>query len=127
MSGLKGQAELFRALRKVEGKFLDELEKALPDEAERLMGDANALAPSVSGTLLASASVSSSTNAKRTKIKAVAAYLDEKAAAVHEGIHWGRKTKKQQRGFKWFERAINGALSGTASRIVSRLKALVAK
>lgn len=121
---IEGGAELRRALKKHEAAFLREMAVALPVEAQQLMDTGNALAPRASGTLASSASVSSVVQEKRGRVRAVAAYTDEKAAAVHEGVHWGERIEGT-RGFKFFERALNAFEGGFAQRIAARLKRLV--
>lgn len=125
ISGLKGQDELRRALRKIAPQVLAEMEKAALQEANTLMGAANAGVPRRSGTLASSSVVTNHTS--KAKTRAVAAYTDKKAAAVHEDIFWGRKSEKRQAGFKWFERAVQASVAGITSRILARLRALVSK
>jgi hypothetical protein len=121
---VEGGDELRKALKKHEAAFLAEMAEALPVEAQALMAAANATAPRASGTLIASSSVSSVVQEKKGRVRAAAAYTDEKAAAVHEGLHWGVHIEGT-RGFKWFERALNGFEGGFVDRIVSRLRRLV--
>jgi hypothetical protein len=124
LMAMEGGAELRRALKKHEAEFLREMAEALPNEAQQLMAAANSLAPRASGALASSASVSSVVQEKRGRVRAVAAYTDEKAAAVHEGVHWGERIEGT-RGFKWLERALNAFEGGFAQRIAERLKRLV--
>lgn len=120
LSTIEGGEELRRALRKVREEFMAECRQAIPEEAQALMAQAQAAAPRGSGTLAASAEVS------KTKggMKAAAAFLDEKAAAVHEGIHWGHRIEGTQ-GFKWYERILAGFEAGFVSRMAARLRRLV--
>lgn len=122
---LEGGAQLRRALKRQEQRFLAELATALPEEGTSLMASANAAAPRASGTLAASSSVTHVVQAKKGRVRVAVAYLDEKAAAVHEGIHWGRKTAQQTKGFKWFERALGAFEPGFVERIAGRLRRLV--
>lgn len=121
---VEGGEQLRRALKRQEQRFIDEMAKAIPEEAAALMASANATAPRKSGALVASAVVSSALQPKRGSVKAAAAYTDEKAAAVHEGVHWGAHIENT-RGFKWFERALNRFEPGFLERIAARLKRLV--
>jgi len=121
---LEGAKELKRALRKQEKLFFAEMAQALPEEGQTLMSSANAAAPTKSGALKASAQVSSVVQEKRGRVRVAAAYVDEKAAAVHEGIHWGAKVEGTK-GFKWYERALNGFEAGFVERIAARLRRLV--
>lgn len=121
---IKGMAQLRRAVKKQPARFLAEMAVALPAEAQTLMAQATAVAPRSSGELAASASVTSVVQARKGRVRVAAAYLDDKAAAVHEGVHWGAHVEGT-RGFKFFERTLNSFEGGFASRIVSRLKRLV--
>ncbi|MHB1065425.1 MAG: hypothetical protein ACYC1Z_13220 [Georgenia sp.] len=121
---LEGGPALLRALRRQEKAFLDELANALPAEGQALMNSANAKAPRGSGTLAGSSSVTTEVNESKGRVRVAAAYLDEKAAAVHEGVHWGEKVEGTK-GFKWYERVLNGFEAGFVSRIGARLKRMV--
>lgn len=121
---LEGGPALMRALRRQEKAFLAELGDALPAEAEALMQSANAAAPQAGGTLVGSSVVSSVVQEGKGRVRAVAAYTDEKAPAVHEGIHWGAKVEGTK-GFKWFERALNSFETGFVARIGARLRRIV--
>lgn len=118
---LKGMEKLRRALKKQPERFFAEMAMALPAEAQALMGQANGAAPRKSGELAGSSSVTSVVQVRKGRVRVAAAYLDEKAAAVHEGVHWGAHIEGT-RGFKFFERALNAFEGGFASRIVARLK-----
>lgn len=118
-SGLKGGRELKRKLKEMQSKFLREMRRALPEEADKLMAQASA--PQVSGALEGSESVVSSSS--KGKVDVAAGYTDRKAAAVHEGVHWGDKVEGT-RGFKWFEREFQVWEPQAIARIVARLRAL---
>lgn len=120
---LKGMEQLRRALKKQPERFIAEMARALPAEARALMGQANAAAPRVSGELAGSSSVTELVQVQKGRVRVAAAYLDEKAAAVHEGVHWGQHIEGTA-GFKWFERALFAFEPGFGERIVARLKAL---
>ena len=77
--------------------------------------------PRKSGTLAASAGVSSEVGDHR--VTAVVAYKDVKAAAVHEGIHHGHKVNGT-RGFKWLEHSFKLAKPKMLDGIVKALRAL---
>lgn len=117
---LKGVSELQRALKAKEKEFLAELGDALPEEGEALMTAANAVAPSETGEMIASSSVT--TEVKRGSVQVAAAYLDEKAAAVHEGFHGGKDVDGTLPGEKWFEQTLNSFEPGFEQRIAARLK-----
>lgn len=121
---LEGGEQLRRALKKKEKEFLRELATALPAEGQALMTSANAAAPRVRGELAGSSSVTSVVQEQKGRVRVAAAYLDEKAAAVHEGVHWGQKVEGTS-GFKWYERALNAFEGGFVERIGARLKRLV--
>jgi hypothetical protein len=119
-----GGEELRRALLKKEAQFLAEMAQALPVEAQALTSQAAAAAPRASGQLAASAMASSAVLKKGQRIKAAAAILDDKAAAVHEGLHW-RKKVEGTKGFKWFERVFRAFEPGFVDRIAARLRRVV--
>lgn len=121
---LEGGEALRKALLKKQAEFLAEMAKALPVEAEKLMAQGKAAAPKASGELAASALVSSASARKGTRLKFAAAFLDEKAAAVHEGVHW-RKHVDGTKGFKFFERVFHAFEPGFVQRIADRLRRLV--
>lgn len=118
---LEGGPALMRALRRQEKAFLAEFGAALPAEAEALMQSANAAAPQASGTLVSSAVVTSVIQKSKGRVRAVAAYTDEKAAAVHEGIHWMQQVVGTK-GFKWFERSLHAFEADFVARIGARLR-----
>lgn len=119
-----GGAELKKELRKVKALFLAEMEKAMAEEASRLMAAAADATPTASGTLLMSLTASSSAQPTKGRVRFAVAYLDEKAAAVHEGIHWAKK-RGETLGFKWYERTLNKFETGFVERITGKLKTLV--
>ncbi len=121
---LEGGAALKRALKRQEKAFIRELASALPAEGEALMASANAAAPRASGELAGSSSVTSVVQESKGRVRVAAAYEDPKAAAVHEGVHWGQKIEGTS-GFKWFERTLNAFEPGFVQRIGARLKRLV--
>lgn len=122
LASIEGGEELRKALKKHEARFLAEMRAALPDEGAKVMAVAQAEAPRGTGTLAASAAISKSNS--RTKTRVAVGFLDEKAAAVHEGVHWGHFVEGT-RGFKWFERAWLRMESGIVDRIVQRLRRIV--
>jgi hypothetical protein len=121
---LEGAEKLRRELKRQEVRFFGEMARALPEEGEALMQAANAQAPRATGTLAASSSVTKEIDNSDRTVRVMAAYLDEKAAAVHEGIHWGVKVE-DTKGFKWFERAKNAFEAGVVGRIGDRLRRIV--
>lgn len=121
---LHGDEALKRQLRRQQQRFFEEMARALPEEAQALIGQANPAAPASSGALAASSSVTVVEQQRRGRVRAAAAYLDEKAAAVHEGVHWGR-FHPGTRGFKWLERVFGGFGAGALQRIALRLSRLV--
>jgi hypothetical protein len=120
---VKGDAELRKKLRGLQGAFLEEMATAIPAEAGRLLEAANATVPRQSGELAGSAVVSSERS--KNRIAAAVAYTDDKAPAVHEGIHWGVRFGEKEPGFKWFEKAMRTFSVGFAERIAERLRKLV--
>ncbi len=124
LMSVEGGEALRKALTKKSAEVAREMALALPQEGAALMAQANALAPRATGELVGSSSVTSAVTRKGAKVAVAAAYLDEKAAAVHEGVHWGKKVQGT-RGFKWFERALQGFQAGFIERIVARLRHLV--
>lgn len=120
---VKGLEQLKRELRKQKRAFFQKMAAALPVEAERLMAQANTAAPRASGELVGSANVSVVLQENKGRVRVAAAYLDEKAAAVHEGVHWGGYVEGT-RGFKWYERAFNVFEIGFIERIAQRLRRL---
>lgn len=123
---VEGGEALRRALRRKSADFLKEMAEALPAEGQALMGSADALAPRKSGTLAGSSSVTTVVQEKKGRVRVAAAYLDEKAAAVHEGLHWNRRVEGT-RGFKWFERALHAFEGGFLDRIAARLRKVVGR
>lgn len=124
LMAVEGGDALRKALQRKSAEVAREMEIALPQEGAALMAQANAIAPKATGELVASSSVTSAVTRKGQRVRVAAAYLDEKAAAVHEGVHWGKKIQGT-RGFKWFERALNAFTPGFIERIVARLRKLV--
>ncbi len=121
---LEGAEQLRKALKKKEKEFLAAMANGLPQEAQVLMQSANSAAPRLTGKLASSSSVTSSVQPEKGRVRVAAAYLDEKAAAVHEGVHWGRHIEGTS-GFKWYEKAFNAFQAGFVQRIGDRLKRLV--
>lgn len=119
---IEGGEKLRRQLLKAQKQLAREMATFLPAEAQDLMSQANAQVPRLTGELAASATVTS--DVKGLRVRAVAAYKDDKAAAVHEGIH-GRRKIQGTKGFKWFERALQTWESGFYGRIAARLKSLI--
>lgn len=122
---LSGETELIRNLKKLRAQFSDEMRDALTEEAARLHGEAEAVTPAASGKLLSSLTTSSATQPSKGRNRFAVAYLDEKAAAVHEGIHGGRHAKHETAHFKWFEKVFNRFERGAVERITQRLRRLV--
>lgn len=118
---VEGGDELRRALRAVPGRFVKELESALPEEGRRLEVAANAQAPRLTGQLIASSSVTQQSSDEHVDV--AVAYLDSKAAAVHEGVHHGKRVRGL-RSFKWFERTLHLFEAGFVERIAARLRRL---
>lgn len=121
---LEGGEELRKALKRQEKAFFDEMAAALPEEGQNLMAVADAAAPRLTGQLVSSSSVTSEVKPSKGRVKVAAAYLDEKAAAVHEGVHGGHHVEGT-RGFKFFERVLHSFEAGFVQRIAARLKRLV--
>lgn len=121
---VEGGAQLKRALKKKREEFLREMAAALPDEGQALMAQANVAAPRASGTLVGSSSVTTVEQRAKGRVRVAAAYLDPKAAAVHEGLHWGRHVPGTK-GFKWYERTLAAFEGGFVERIAARLRRLV--
>lgn len=122
---VEGGEQLRRALKRQRERFFEEMRAGLDEESARLLGAAKSETPAASGTLLMSLTRSSSVQASKGRIRHAVAYTDPKAAAVHEGVHWGRKTAKPTRGFKWFERVLHAFEAGFVERIATRLRRLV--
>lgn len=122
---MEGGKELRKALLKLKEETFEALIRPVNAEAKKLLADSVFAAPSESGELVASAKVVASVNRKRGGIKAHALYEDDKAPAVHEGIHWNHKTKEPTQGFKWFERAFNEFEPGFYQRIIAVLRGVV--
>jgi hypothetical protein len=123
---IEGLDQLKRQLKKMKRQMFEEMKTALAEEAARLHGAAETQTPAASGELLMSLQRSSAVSPTKGSVQHVVAYTDEKAAAVHEGIHWGHKVEGTA-GFKWFERTFNAFHPAAAQRIVGRLKSLVAR
>lgn len=121
---LHGEKELMRALNRKRDQFLDVMRVGLQEEAARLLGAAESTTPTASGKLLTSLKLSSADQPTKGRVRFAVAYTDEKAAAVHEGVHWGQKVDHETGGFKWFEKAFNAWEPGAVDRILARLRAL---
>lgn len=117
---LTGVEHLAREMKRVEKRVNAELAAALQDEARALLEQANQVAPRESGELVRSAGVSSEVS--RGTVDVVAAYLDEKAAAVHEGFHGGKDSEGVLPGEKWFEQTLSAFEPGFHRRLAERLK-----
>lgn len=118
-----GGEELRKKLRQVPDLFIQEMAKALPEEAKNLGAEAQAGVPVEHGSLAASLAVK--TSKKKTRISAAVGYTDHKAAAVHEGIHWAHREGAKEPGFHWFLKAFTAFAGGFIERIAQRLKRLV--
>lgn len=118
---LEGGEQLRSRLAMVRRQFVDEMRRAIPEEAQQAMVDAQKGVPVASGKLRSSAVVSSEETARG--VRAAAAYEDEKAAAVHEGIHWRRKFKGTA-GFKWLEKSFEAFAPKSIERLAARLRRL---
>lgn len=121
---VEGGEQLRKALQAKEREFLEEMAATLPEEGQKLMSAAAAAAPRASGELAGSASVTMAKTRKGSRIRVAAAFLDEKAAAVHEGVHWGHHIEGT-RGFKWYERVFHSFEGGFVERIAAKLRRLV--
>jgi hypothetical protein len=124
LMSVEGGEALRKALTKKSAEVAREMAIALPAEGQTLMQTAGATVPRATGELAGSSSVTSSLTKKGQRVRVAAAYLDEKAAAVHEGLHWGKKIQGTK-GFKWFQRAFDAYKSAAIGRIVERLRRLV--
>ena len=132
-----GEEELRKALKGKKLAFITAMKEAIPLEAEDLGKRANQLAPvgvheeNVVGdgkvvrekqhlrdTLRVTIDLR-----KPTRVFANIAYTAKHAAAVHEGLHWGKHF--QTRGMKWFEKALQAFGAGFMDRINARLRKLV--
>jgi hypothetical protein len=113
-------------LMKLEREWLQEMERGITAEAIDLMNQANTIAPEASGTLKASTVVSVEVESG-VRVLANATYTDRKAAAVHEGIHWGirQKDREARPYFKWFERTWMGMAEGAVQRMLARCLAVI--
>jgi hypothetical protein len=120
---IEGGNELVKALKKKPREFLALLAQRLPAEGQALMNAANAAAPRRTGTLAGSSVVTSVVQEAKGVVRVAAAYTDEKAAAVHEGVHWGEHVEGTN-GFKWFERATSKFEQGFVDRVAQDLKQL---
>lgn len=120
---IEGGADLLRSLRKKPREALALLAKVLPDEGENLMTAAAMAAPRGTGELAASASVTSLVQESKGVVRVAAAFTDEKAAAVHEGVHWGVHIEGTK-GFKWYEHTTNAFAEGFVQRVAQDLKKL---
>lgn len=118
---IEGGEKLMAALNKKKDEFLQAMVDEIPNEANQLLAAAQVGVPSKSGTLAASAVVS--TEVTKTRVESAVAYTDPKAAAVHEGIHWRHKFNTAHR--KWFERAFHAFESGFIERVAEKLRKLV--
>jgi hypothetical protein len=117
---VKGLEQLKRELLKKKRLFVDEVRNFVPPETQKLVAQAAAAAPRASGELASSASAS--WEMSKTGVEAVAAFTDEKAAAVHEGVHGGKHVEGTG-GFKWFEQVFNAFEVGFIERLANRLRA----
>lgn len=120
---VKGLEQLKRELRRQQRAFFEEMAKALPEEGQSLIRQATAAAPKATGELAGRSLVSVEVKESKGTVRVAAAFTDEKAAAVHEGVHWNEKVPGT-RGFKWFERVWNGFEPGLLERIAKRLRRL---
>lgn len=113
-------------LRKLEREWLQEMEAGITAEAVNLMNEANARAPQASGKLKASTVVAVEVE-QGVRVLANATYTDRKAAAVHEGIHWGIRQKDAagRPYFKWLERTWMGRAEGAVQRMLARCLSVI--
>lgn len=132
-----GEEELRRRLFGKERDFIEEMKRVIPEEAGDLGQAANALAPvgvhevNVKGDGKRVRSRQHLRDTLRVTIDgrrphsvlANVAYTAKYAAAVHEGLHWGKHF--QTKGMKWFERALLPRAQGFIERVNARLAALV--
>lgn len=120
---VRGLEELKRELRKQKRAFFEEMARALPEEGQSLMQQATAAAPKASGELAGSSLLSVEVKDSKGSVRVAAAFTDDKAAAVHEGVHWGGFVAGT-RGFKFYERVFNAFEVGFIERIAQRLRRL---
>lgn len=113
-------------LKGLQREWLREMEAGITEEAVELMNKANAIAPQASGTLKASTVVAVEVE-QGVRVLANATYTDKKAAAVHEGIHWGIRIKAAEGRpyFKWLERTVGTFAQGFVDRILARCLAVI--
>lgn len=117
---VRGLEQLSRGAARIERQLKAQLEKELIKEGKSLLDQANAVAPTETGEMVASSSVTS--EVREGKVSVAAAYLDEKAAAVHEGFHGGKDSEGVLPGEKWFEKTLNGFAPGFEERVAAGLK-----
>lgn len=118
---IEGGPELIKALKKIAPEFLRVATEAIQREGVTIESAAQLTVPRGTGALAASCVVSHQTGAKRSST--AVAYTLDRAAAVHEGVHWGHH--HQTKGMKWFERAFYALKPQALARIVADLKRLV--
>lgn len=119
---LTGVEQLAREMKRVEKRVTAELAAALEHEAKALLEQANQVAPRESGEMVRSGVVSSDVQPAKGTVEVAVAYLDEKAAAVHEGFHGGKDSEGVLPGEKWFEQTLNAFEPGFQRRIAARLQ-----
>jgi hypothetical protein len=124
LAKVEGGEQLRAELLKRRGQVIVEMRGALPDEGAALLAAANAAAPVASGTLRGTAVLVPESKQKETETKVRIEYTSHYAAAVHEGIHWGKKVAGTK-GFKWMERATQAFESAFVERIAGRLAKLL--
>jgi hypothetical protein len=118
MIQISGVESIEQALTKKLEQLLAAAGEAIPSEAHQLLAKAQQAVPRLTGELADSASVETQTINGSTVATVV--YTDPKAAAVHEGFHWGHKDSGAK-GYKWLERSLNESEAGFAERMAKAL------
>lgn len=96
-----GDRRVWAEMRKKQTEFLEAMLSWLPAQGDELLAIAQRDAPKASGKLARTGVVSVQT--LKNRVRVAVAFTDDKAAAVHEGIHWRVKVDGT-RGYKWFEK-----------------------
>lgn len=122
MLKVEGWNEVRKKLRSMRGLFLQEMDATMAEGARIVQQQSNAAAPVASGTLVSSATIQH--EKKADFISYGMGYTDEKAAAVHEGIHWGHKFGKKERGFQWLMRVMEEFAPSYIEHVAMRLRRL---
>jgi hypothetical protein len=115
----EGGEQLRRELKRVEGAFIAAMGEALVAEAQAVKTMGAEAAPRITGGLAGTAKVSVSK--RENRIEAAAGFTNPNAAAIHEGVHWGHKSR-ETRGFHWYRRVFESWQPQATERIIARLK-----